>query len=232
MKKLIHTLLICFVAIPVFAQTGAGEILNEVVANYQKVKDYQTDVNISTDIPFLKILPMNAKLYFKQPGKMRIVSKGIAILPRQGFDQMYSTITDRNSYMVVPQGYEWVDSVNTAIVNILPASDTMEVIIGKFWIDTARAVILKSQMTTRTNGTVIASYSYGKFASYGLPDRMIFLVDVKKFKIPKAVAVDLNNTNKEATANGKAVRKGKIDIRLSNYIINKGVPDKIFLEKE
>jgi len=209
----------------------AEKILDDVIKNYAKVTDYQADIHIVTDIPFIRVLPMNAKIYFKQPDKVRLVSKGIAILPRQGFDQMYKTVGDRKNYTVVPQGSDTISGVDASVISILPLSDTMEVILGKFWIDTTRKVILKSQMTTRTNGTIIASYSYGKFAEYGLPEKMTFLVDVKKFKIPKAVAVDLNNYNKKDEQAGKEGRKGKIEISLKNYIINKGIPNKIFSDK-
>jgi len=209
----------------------AQEVLDGVIKNYEKVKDYQADVHIVADISFIRILPMNARIYFKQPDKMRIVSKGIAILPRQGFDLMYRSITDKNSFTVVPQGNELLEGVQVQVISLLPLSDTMEVIIAKFWIDPQRHVIMKSQITTRTNGTIAAAYSYGSFATYGLPDQMTFWVDVKKFKIPKAVAADLNNNEKKEQPKGKDPNKGKIAITLSNYIINKGVPDKIFQEK-
>lgn len=204
---------------------NAEAILDGVIKNYQQVKDYKADLQIVSDIPFIKILPMKATIYFQQPDQIKIVSKGIAILPRQGFDQMYKAITDRKSYTIVPQGNENINDKHASIISILPLSDTMEVILGKFWIDTTRHVILKSQITTKTNGTIIASYDYGAYSNFGLPDKMEFLIDVKKFKIPKAVAADLNNYNKEQE-NGKPVRKGRIEIRLSNYVINKGVKGK------
>lgn len=225
---------LCFVALiflwfnpAVFAQQDAEKILNGVIKSYQRVSDYQVDLKINAKIPFINILPMNARMYFKQPGHIKLESKGIAILPRQGFDEMYKAITDRKSYTVVSQGMESMNGSPASIISILPLSDTMEVIHGKFWIDPEKNVIVKSQMTTRTNGTVIATYLYGTYAEYGLPDQMSFLVDVRKFKIPKTVSVDLNNYNKQQEKS-KEEKKGRIDISLSNYIINKGVPDVIF----
>ncbi len=224
-------LLLCGVSAGM-AQQDAEAVLNAVVKNYNKVHDYQADVKITADIPFIRILPMQAKIYFRQPGNMRLISRGIAILPRQGFDEMYKSITDRKSFTVVPQGTEILEGVHVSIISILPLSDTMEVILGKFWIDPVRKVILKSQMTTRTNGTVTAAYRYGDYAEYGLPDRMTFLVDVKKFKIPKTVAVDINTVTKENTTKNKEGKKGKIEIELFRYIINKGVPDDVFKEAD
>jgi hypothetical protein len=57
-----------------------------------------------------------------------------------------------------------------------------------------------------------------------LPDQIKFIVDVKKFKIPKALAADIN------TSTSKKVEKksGEIVVVLSNYEINKGISDSIF----
>ena len=85
--------------------------------------------------------------------------------------------------------------------------------------DAEEALILKSQITTRSNGTVVADYQYGKQKEYGLPDELTFSVDVKKFKIPKGVVVDINRSSspEEPKSQGKT---GKINIQFSNYRIN------------
>lgn len=217
-----------FLSPPVFAQQNAEVLLNEVITNYQKVSDYQAEIIIETDIPFINILPMKAKLYFQQPDRMRIISKGITILPRQGFDEMYKALIDRKSYTMIQMQNDTVEGIKTHVISILPLTDTMEIILGKFWIDPVRKTILKSQITTRTNGTVIASYFYGNYSGYGLPDRISFTVEVKKFKIPKAVAVDITSKSKASSAKTKDLKKGKIDIRFSEYKINKGLSSSVF----
>jgi hypothetical protein len=102
----------------------------------------------------------------------------------------------------------------------LPSNDAGEIVLAKIWVDTEEALILKSQITTRSNGTVVADYQYGKQKEYGLPDELTFSVDVKKFKIPKGVVADINRskTVEEPKNSGKT---GKINIQFSNYMINK-----------
>jgi hypothetical protein len=48
---------------------------------------------------------------------------------------------------------------------------------------------------------------------------------VKKFKIPKSVAADINKSKKEKT---KEKKKGTIVINLADYIVNKGIEDAFF----
>ena len=74
----------------------ADAILNRVVSKINSVKDYSVDANIKADIPLIKILPVKASIYFKQKDKFKVVSKGIAILPKQGFTDVNSFLMKKN----------------------------------------------------------------------------------------------------------------------------------------
>jgi outer membrane lipoprotein-sorting protein len=213
-----------------FAQPDANTVLRGVRARLMKAKDYTVQANIKVDMPFIRMMPIDAKIYFKQKDKFHVESKSIAIVPRQGFDQSSRMLADTNSFTAVRQGTEMVGKVSTEVINVIPLSDTSDLILGKLWIDAANNLILKSQMTTRNNGTIVTEYTYGSQSAYGLPDKMVFSVDVKKFKIPKGVTADINNTSTEKKDDGKD-KKGKIYISLSSYVINKGIPDSVFKKK-
>jgi outer membrane lipoprotein-sorting protein len=227
MKKITLLALALFFSVVLPAQS-AQAVLNGVYKKFQKVKDYQADANVRVDIPFLKMMPINAKVYFKQKDKFRVVSTSIAILPKQNINQMFTMMADSTTYTAVSQGTEKIGTVTANVVSIIPVSDTSDLVLGKFWIDNQRNIILKSQLTTRSNGTILSEYTYGKYAEYGLPDGAVFTVDVKKFKIPKAVAADLNNSDTPQDDKTKDNKKGKIYLTVTNYIINKGVSDDVF----
>lgn len=210
------------------AQTDAKQILRGVYNNLQKAKDYTVQANIKVDMPFIRMLPIDAKIYFKQKDKFKVESKSIAIVPRQGFDQSSRMLADTNSFTALLQGTEMIGGVQAGIINVIPHSDTSDLILGKLWIDTRKNVIIKSQLTTKSSGTILTEYEYGAQVAYGLPDKMTFSVDVKKFKIPKSVTGDTNNTPPPETDKNKDPKKGKIFITLTNYQINKGIPDEKF----
>ena len=210
----------------------ADAILNRVVTKINSVKDYSVDANIKADIPLIKILPVKASIYFKQKDKFKVVSKGIAILPKQGFTDVNSFLMKKNSYMAVDGGVKTINEVKTNLITVIPTNENSEFVLAKLWIDTKNDLILKSQITTRSSGTVTVDYSYDTEAEYGLPNQLIFDIDVKKFKLPKSVAADLNKTEKEkAKKNKNKDQKGKITIKLTNYKINKGISDDFFKEK-
>ena len=71
--------------------------------------------------------------------------------------------------------------------------------------------------------------SYGKYAEYSLPDKVIFSFNTKDYKLPKGVTFDFDDdtvTKKVEDASSK--KKGKAEITFSSYIINKGIDDAVF----
>ncbi len=224
MKKVI-----CFLFIFVFfsgkAQT-ASDLLGKVVAKLNTVKDYSATASITADIPMIKILPSKATVYFKQKDKFKVVSKGIVILPKQGFTDVNSFISNPKNYQSLIGDTSVVNSTRTVLATIIPNGDGNEIILAKLWIDYNRFVVMKSQITTKTNGTVTTTYTYGDKVSFGLPSKMVFEIDVKKFKMPKGVAADINN--REPKAKKDTRKKGTITVTLSDYSINQGLNDSLF----
>lgn len=224
--------IILLIAFAIFYLKGIGQqpnkILNSVYTKLGKAKDYSVDVNIKVDLPFIKMLPINAKIYFKQKDKFKVDSKSIAVVPKQGFVQLTKLINDTNAFTAMYQSSELINGSKVSLINVIPLSDTGDVVLGKLWVDEKQQVIIKSQITTKLNGTILTTYQYGKYADFGLPDVMVFEVDIKKFKIPKAVAADINTTQKKEAE--KAGKKGKIIIKLENYLVNKGISDAIFIK--
>ncbi len=218
-------MLLSFTAV---AQKTPNQLLKGVYQKMMTVKDYSVDAVIRADIPLIKILPVNAVVYFKQPDKFKVESKAIAILPRQGFSDLSKIIRDTTSYTAVFTGKEKIGTSLTQIISIIPVTDTGDLILSKFWLDYSHNLVLKSQITTRSSGTILIEYFYSNQSGFGLPDKMIFTIDVKKFKIPKAMAGDIQNPQPKSKANEDESKKGKIEISLTNYKINQGLKDAFF----
>ena len=199
-------------------------ILNDVQIKLSKANNYKADITINVDLPYITMMPIATKLYFKQKDKFKIDTKSIAILPKQGFLQLNNLVNDTVSYSAIFQAFETINKVKTSLINLIPNNDTSDVILAKLWVDVSNSIILKSLVTTKSSGTVKTEYTYGSQLLFGLPDIIKFSVDIKKFKIPKALAADIN------TGKSKKVEKksGEILVKLSNYEINKGIADSFF----
>jgi hypothetical protein len=134
--------------------------------------------------------------------------------------------------MAVDGGTKMIGELKTSLITIIPTSENSEFVLAKLWIDPKNAVIISSQITTRSSGTVNVDYFYTSELAFGLPSELIFEIDIKKFKMPKSVADDINNDKpKDKSKKKNENKKGIITIKLSNYIINNGINDSIFEKK-
>lgn len=203
-----------------------NEVINAVNYRFSKVNDYTANVNVACNIAFIKIEPINAKVFFKRPDKFRVKSTGILILPKQNANFYFTALADTNSFTAVKTGEEVLEGVKVQVINVIPHADTSDLILGKFWIDYPNGLVLKSQLTTKSQGTIQMQNIFGSMKEYALPDKMLFTVDVGKFKIPKALAADINRSSTSTTSPGD--NKGRITLTFSGYAVNKGVSDEVF----
>jgi hypothetical protein len=102
-------------------------------------------------------------------------------------------------------------------------------VLSTLYIDETRLVILKAKTTTRENGSYELDMTFGKFTDYGLPDKIIFSFNTKDYKLPKGVTFDFDDGSEVKKTEDKAkAKKGRAEISISSYIINKGIADSIF----
>lgn len=211
---------------PAFAQTP-NQLLQDVSKKFAVVKTYSAAINLNFDIPGLKVEPISGQVYYKAPKKFRIKTKGIIFLPKQNPYEAIMMLKDSTGYVAVKMADEMVNNVKTAVVNVLPTKQS-DFIVGKFWIDPLNKLVLKSEITTQSNGLLATIYTYSTMSKNALPDKMELTFDVAKFKVPKAVAVDINAKTKANDNKNKGT--GKVDFTFSNYVVNANLDDKVFTE--
>ncbi len=211
----------CFIS---FSQTP-NQIINTVNERFNKVQNYKANVLITCLIPSINVNPIKANVIYKKPDQFKIKSTGILILPKQTSNFLFTSIADTTAFTAVKTGEEIIGGIKTSIINVIPNQDTSDLILGKFWIDAARGLVLKSQLTTKSQGTILIENTFGSMIQYALPDKMLFTIETQKFKLPKALTLDINRS---ATTNTADDGKGRITLLLSNYVVNKGVSDDEF----
>ncbi len=192
------------------------QILNAAEQKYARVKKFTADVNIASDIPAMKILPAQATISYVAPNNLEVTSKSIIVLPKQGFREIQNIISQKNKYTAIYMGQEIINGRNSHLITLLPKSDAEDWIMAKIWIDAAESLIVQSQTTTKSSGTLKVIYLYNSQKQWALPDQMWIEVDVQKFKIPKGVATDLHR-NRETQNQGTV---GKIQLTFTNYKVN------------
>ena len=194
------------------------------------VNDYEANGKMKTNVSFLKVPVATVKLYFKRPDRLKIKNeKGISFIPKGAVNMNMSNVLSSGKYSVLDAGTDKVGGTTVKVVKLLPDDDNADVVLSTLYIDAVNQVILKSKTTTRDNGTYELEMSYGKYIGYGLPDKIIFSFNTKDYKMPKGVTFDFDDGTKKKTAEEKLKnQKGKMEISIKGYIINKGIADGVF----
>ncbi|HEX7691861.1 MAG TPA: hypothetical protein VF408_05705 [Sediminibacterium sp.] len=202
-------------------------LVMKVKAKLDQVNDYEAEGRMKTDVAFIKAPVGRVKVYYKKPDKFRLKKDGgISLLPKGGVSVNMNSIFTASGFTAIGAGEAVINGVNTKVVKILPDDENSDIVLSTMYIDEANLLVRKSTVTTKENGTYTVEMSYGKFAQYGLPDKVVFSFNTKNYSLPKGITLEFDD---EKPADNKLKnRKGKVEITYTNYLINKGISDAVF----
>ncbi len=226
--RLLFLLLTVHCSLFTFSQTDATALIEKVKAKLDKVNDYTATGILKTDVAFIKAPVSKVTVYFKKPSHFRLAKNGgISVLPKGGVSVNMSTVISTNNFTALDAGTAIINKTKTRIIKLLPNDENSDVVLSTLYIDETDLLILKAITTTRENGTYEVNMFYGKYADYGLPDKVIFSFNAKDYKLPKGITLDFDE-EKPDDAEKLKNKKGKVEIDYSSYTINKGVDDSVF----
>jgi hypothetical protein len=206
----------------------ADKILNEVIQNFSKVKDYIVDIDIKVDVSFLKVPETKATLYFKEPDKIHFESENFAMLPKEGLNFSPEHLL-RGNHSSFFEKDTMLDGNDVYIVKVIPLSESANVVLTTLWIDKDKFIIRRIESTTKSNGTFTINLYYNDEINYPLPSKMVFSFNIEKMNIPRGFAGD---TEEESKSNDENSKIGKVYINYSDYRVNTNIPDSVFVKKE
>jgi outer membrane lipoprotein-sorting protein len=186
---------------------------------------------MKTNVTFLKVPVANVKVYFKNPNKLKVKSeKGLSFIPKGAVSINMNNVLSNGNYTVIDAGTEQIGITTVRVAKLLPEDDNSDVVLSTVYIDAATNLIRRAKTTTKENGSYELEMTYGKYANFSLPDKIIFTFNTKDYKLPKGVTFDFDDGSKPAPAADKGKnKKGKAEITFSSYTINKGIAESIFL---
>lgn len=233
MKKILKLFFTSFVLVLitniVYAQDVTA-LVAKVKAKIDKVNDYSANGKMKTNVAFLKVPVANVNVYYKKPNKLKIKNeKGFSFIPKGAVNINLNSILNSGKYTVIDAGTDKIGGAVVKVVRLLPEDDNADVVLSTLYIDEANLVIKKAKTTTRENGSYELEMTYGKYADYSLPDKVIFSFNTKDYKLPKGVTFDFDDgAAAKKTNDAAAKKKGRAEITFSSYIINKGIDDAVF----
>jgi outer membrane lipoprotein-sorting protein len=234
MKQVSHIIkLTCFLLLFMSRTTTAAaqdvtELVMKVKAKLDQVNDYTATGKMKTDVAFIKAPVGSVKVFYRKPNLFRMQRNGgISVLPKGGVSVNMGNMIVSDGFTALDAGTGMVGKNKARIVKLLPAGDNNDVILSTLYIDEANLLILKSVTTTRENGTYEMEMNYGKFASFGLPDKVSFSFNTKDYKLPKGITMEFDDTDAAVKDKMKG-KKGRVEITYTAYEINKGIAAAFF----
>jgi outer membrane lipoprotein-sorting protein len=213
------------------AQENVNTLIQKVNAKIEKVNDYTAEGKMKTKVVFLKVPVSAVKIYFKKPNRLKIKNeKGISFVPKGAVSINISNIVNGEKYTTLDAGMDKIGNTAVRVVKLLPVDDNADIVLSTIYIDETNLLIKKAKTTTRENGSYDLEMTYGKYSSYGLPDKIIFTFNTKEYKFPKGITFDFDDGEaaKSNIPRGLNKNKGQAEITFDSYIINKGVSDAMF----
>lgn len=227
MKMVFFIVAACLLGSQLLAQ-APEELITKIKAKLEMVNDYTAKGKLKTNVVFIKAPIASVKVYYKKPDKMKIVNEnGISFIPKGSVNiNLAKFLSAAGNYEIVDAGKE--TNTGLRILKLLPKDDNSDIVLSTLYIDEKLELVKKAKNTTRDNGTYELEMSYGKYALFGLPDKVIFSFNTKDYKLPKGVTFDYDDGSEKKQEDNLKNKKGKVEITYFEYLINKGVDDAIF----
>ncbi len=199
-------------------------ILEKIKESYLKIIDYQADMEIKVNVNFIEIPDKKAKIYVKQPDKIKYQSDDFILLPKKGFEFSINEIL-KYKYTSIYIKTDTIQNLEYEVIKIIPHELKSEIILATLWINKENSSIFQMEINTKKAGDFIMGFTYKE--SNVLPQQVIISFDLKEINIPFSF---LSGENKDLFNNKDKIEnsKGEIIISYSNYIINSGIPDSLF----
>ncbi|MDP1762241.1 MAG: hypothetical protein Q8L07_00045 [Sediminibacterium sp.] len=229
MRKVLLVLFTFHFSLFTYSQDMTALVM-KVKAKLDLVSDYEAEGRMKTDVAFIKAPIGKVRVYYKKPNQFRLKKDGgISLLPKGGVSVNMNTVFATTDFVALASGEAVVDGIKTRVVKLLPTNETSDIVLTTMYIDEANLLVKKMITTTRENGTYEIEMTYGKFAQYALPDKVVFAFNTKDYKLPRGITLEFDDNEKQLTDAEKLKnKKGRVEIRYTNYLINKGVSDSVF----
>jgi outer membrane lipoprotein-sorting protein len=230
MKKILSVLVLLFLFTGSLVAQDVNTLIQKVKMKLDKVADYEASGKMKTNVTFLKVPIADIRIYYRKPEKLKVkTARGVSFIPKGAVSINLNNILNKGNYTAIDAGMDKIGTTPVRVVKLLPEDDNSDIVLSTLYIDEVNQLVKKTRTTTKENGTFELELSYGTYAAYALPDKIIFSFNTKDYKLPKGVTFDFDDGSTPKPADKNKAKKGRAEISISSYKINKGLPDSVFL---
>jgi outer membrane lipoprotein-sorting protein len=224
MKKYLSiiVLVVIFCSIGTAQKITAQKIMQNLKEQFDSIEDYTVTLDIEPHIERFNTKQLKLRLFYKQPNKVHIESKGFVMIPRQLFESNPAQLLSKFDPILVETKKESSKTIYLLRLISKPEKNrpTME---NYVTIDGNRWVILKLQAIPAEGRSIEILFDY-------------MTVD-NKYLLPSSMTASFNfGSEEDSVAKMKGFKgmptKGTVLIKYSNYAVNSGLSDSLFEKDE
>jgi hypothetical protein len=208
---------------------SGADILRRVEQQVAGVKDYTVTLDVVADIEHLKVPPMHATLYFKQPDKVHIASKGFAMLPRESMGMQFSKLTERYAVDSLTTDRKSSSVIHRLVMH--PRDERSSIRRILLFVHGERWTPERIEIPQSGGAVMKAAFTYQNASGSWMPSQLIVTFAMGTADSTAAVPANpFGGGQGTRAASRGAGRSGTITVKYTEYLVNTGLVDEVFVE--
>lgn len=228
-------LLLALLSVPSFAAEPPARgqaaltfqtVLDSLQVRFRRIRDYRVRVHVVVDMRGLRIPPMQATVYFKQPDRLHIAADRFAMLPRHAIMFTPGLIRELIAKgRVLEQGVD-ANGLFRVKVKLRRKGDRPGGVLT-LWFDLNAWVVKKMRVENASYGWMEVENEYGRVGGgFYLPVRSRVKVDLNMASLPRPGKGARHKLQRKFLQ--EVSGKGMVYVTYLDYRINQGIPDGVF----
>ncbi len=183
-------------------------VLLQAKARLDSVQSFEAGLKLSVDISFVNMSPKQATMTYTKGEPTTFSSEDFVLIPKRGLDFSLSEIFEY-PFMTVDRGYEVIFGRPCKLLNIIPLDKRADFSIATLGVDTVNYSVMKSEISTKKDGTYEVLLSYGQSNDI-IPGRVEVSFEIERIRIPlqymgKEIEVDKSAMKMEEVKRGRII---------------------------
>lgn len=179
--KLLKIVLLFFYSATGFCQT-AEEQVSLVRSRLDSVETFRADIQLHTDISFIKMPDKQVQAAFDKGEDLMITSESFVLIPKRGLDLSFSELFEY-PFMAIDRGKVEGESTSLIAVSILPSDSKADFSIANLHIDPDTNRITWAEINTKKDGTYTLKLTYPDSQAV-LPTKLDISFEMDRIRIP------------------------------------------------
>lgn len=230
-----------------FAKTPTVKAIQDsLISRFSRIEDYSVNIKISVKMTGLRMPRKKIKLYYKAPDKLKVKSRGFAIVPKTGLGGSPDKFLNMLDSISVT-GDAMLNNRNQWLLTGTVIPDSMDIpfddgdfpeIVMNLWVDAESWVITKAETIVDSQKVFQLVSDYAEVDGIFLPSKTTLSLGFKGLKNwsmhepfggPMSGRKDFKKVAKEAGIDTDEKEfAGTVVMEFSKYKVNQGLDDDLF----